>query len=104
MRINNLSRATIQMQDEIQEKINAILMPVTQDGIPHIEKLAPQDRSTVYYLRKEQDNLSNEYDIITGEKKQGDKLKAAQELKEFHKLIKDRVLYEERMVDDGNGN
>jgi hypothetical protein len=79
-------------------------MPVTQDGIPHIEKLAPQDRSTVYHLRKEQDNLSNEYDIITGEKKQGDKLKAAQELKAFHQLTKDRVLYEERMVDDGNGN
>lgn len=104
MRINNLSRTTIQMQDEIQEKINAILMPVTQDGIPHIEKLARQDRSTVYQLRKEQDNLSNEYDIITGEKKQGDKLKAARELKAFHQLTKDRVLYEERTIDDGNGN
>ena len=43
LRIKMLSRKTVNAQNAIQDKIDIILMPVMQEGIPHPERLSKED-------------------------------------------------------------
>lgn len=103
LRYDTLSRKTIEMQNDIQDRINSILNPVRENGVPHVERLSDEDLFTLYNLRKEQDNLSNQYYPETGQRKQGDELKAALELKKFRDLTKDKILYERKTITDEYG-
>lgn len=103
LRFDTLSRKTIEMQNDIQDRINTILNPVKEDGIPHVERLALEDRKTLYYLKKEQDALQNQY-YPDGTKKQGDELKAALEIKAFNRAVRDKIIYDRKVIQDENGD
>lgn len=93
IRIDNLSRNTIATQDDLQNRIDTILRPVTEDNIPYLHKLSIEELRTLQDLYKQQDDLANEYDRL-GNKKTGEGLKMAREIRNFRNIIKDRVLYE----------
>lgn len=104
LRYKTLSRAAIEAQNDIQERINTIIKPVTKDGIPRVEKLSFEDLKALYYLMREMNALSNTYYEDTGYKKQGEALKIAQELKEFRNLTKQKIVYRKKQTVDKNGN
>ena len=89
LRIDTLSRTTIKMQDDIQNKIDAIQVPITEKGVPHIERLDLETLQDLWDLWNQQEQLANRYDA-SGHLKEGDELKAAEEIKNFRKLIQDR--------------
>lgn len=101
IRIDSLSRDTLAIQEDIQNRIDIILRSVTREvvdtsghvhKIPHLEDLMLEERRQLDELYREQDNLGNEY-TIQGEHKQGTVLRMAQEVKAFRNAIKDRILY-----------
>lgn len=87
-RIQMLSRKTIQAQNDIQNKIDIILTPVMQDGIPHPERLSKDDLIELMYLQIQQDTLGSRYDIF-GHLKTGDDLQIANEILAFRDAVKD---------------
>ena len=103
MRINTLSRSTIQKQNDLQDRINAIIAPVIENSIPHVERLSDEDITQLYNLRNEEDNLSNLYNP-DGSKKQGEELQTALELKKLKELTKDKIKYKQKQTVDENGN
>lgn len=93
LRIDTLSRKAIALEDNIQNSIDIIESSVTEDGVYRPDRLTREERAQLQDLYRQQDNLGNEYTLL-GEKKNGEDLKIAQEIKEFRRLIKDRVVYE----------
>ena len=104
IRIDTLSRDTIAMQEDIQNRIDIILKTVTHDAtidtptgkktfkVPHIEELTVSERRRLEELYHERDNLGNEY-LYGGVLKTGDAIRMAQEVTAFREKIKGRILY-----------
>lgn len=84
---NHLSEGTVAAREEIQLKIRQ-LVDKTRDsvGIAHLDRLSDKEYNTyrAYLLEKKQ--LASLYDT-TGIKKQGEKLKIAEELQELNKKL-----------------
>ena len=93
IRINTLSRKTLKAMSDIQEKIDIILAPVTQDGAPHPEKLDQADLIELMKLQIMQDSLYSRYDIF-GNLKTGDDLQISEELRNFRELVKEGREYD----------
>lgn len=93
IRIDTLSRKAIALQDDIQNAIDIIESSVTENGNYYPQRLTREERMELQDLYRRQDNLGNEYTLL-GEKKTGEDLKIAREIKEFRRKIKDRVVYE----------
>lgn len=93
LRLDTLSRKAISLQDDIQNSIDIIEGSVTENGVYRPDRLTRDERMQLQDLYRRQDNLGNEYTLL-GEKKTGEDLTIAQEIKYFRKLIKDRILYE----------
>lgn len=93
LRIDNLSRKAIALQDSIQNSIDIIEDGVTEDDVFRPDRLTVEERRQLQDLYRQQDNLGNEYTLL-GEKKTGEDLEIAHQISAFRKLIKDRVLYD----------
>jgi len=50
IRIQMLSRKTINAMNDIQDKIDIILTPVMQEGVPHPERLSKEDLVELFRL------------------------------------------------------
>lgn len=93
IRIKTLSRKTLKAMSDIQEKIDIILSPVTQDGAPHPEKLDKADLIELMKLQIMQDSLYSRYDVF-GNLKTGDDFQISEELRKFRDLVKDGREYD----------
>lgn len=87
IRIQMLSRRTINAMNDVQDKIDIILTPVMQEGIPHPERLSHEDLVELFRLQIQQETLSSRYDIF-GHKKTGDDLAIANEILAFRDVVK----------------